>query len=367
MVQIINRPSGLGELGSALGTGLHGLAQHKIDQLLQQKQQSRQSKGLSQLLGIPEHEASFISSLDPKIQQTVISQKLQEPSQQSFARGIEALLGGSEQSQDINSQQVDTNGQPMEGQEAQQRKSVLSQGAKLTEKQASTLGKLALQQQSLERKEELKEQQTLRQESRAYLDELQNKSELAKFSNTRLNKMENLVNKGSLPISAFYKTLKNLEEHVNPAYAAGAGATAGGIVGGPVGAAIGGALGGIISPIATILRSVQRGVTSTDTEEFEKLSADFIKDAKGIFGSRLTDADLRAFLETIPTLSHTDAGKIKIIKNLKAFNEVAEVKYKAAKRIIKENKGIIPPNLKSLVEESTSEDLRKWSEEFSAV
>lgn len=203
-------------------------------------------------------------------------------------------------------------------------------------------------------------------ETKKYFESALDLEKAADFSDIRLNKMENLIKKGGLPISGFYNLFKSLEESVAPAYGAAAGAAAGGIGAGPVGAAIGSAIGGLISPIGTLLRFAQRK-TSPNLEEFEKLSNDFIKDAKSIFGPRITDADLKAFMATIPTLGQTDEGKLAIINNMKMFNKASRVRAEAVKEIIRENGNKRPANLQLMVEERIRPQLDQLSQEFSVV
>ena len=156
---------------------------------------------------------------------------------------------------------------------------------------------------------------------------------------------------------------KKLEEDVSPTASATAGGLLGTYVGGPVGTLVGAGIGGLISPVASLIRSVQK-FTSPNTEEFEKLSNSFITSAKNIFGSRITDNDLKFFMSMVPTLSQTDNGKIAIINNMKSFNKAAQVKYKTMKKIIRDNGGRIPDNLQFLVEEEASPELNKISNEF---
>ncbi len=230
-----------------------------------------------------------------------------------------------------------------------------------------------------QRKQLQKEEAVAQKETQKYYDQVLSVDKAAKESDARLDRMIKLVNEGSLPFSAYYSGLKNLEEHVAPTTAAGAGGAIGTVLGGLAGAgatvgigaapaaviggAIGTAIGGLISPVVGVLRSIQR-LTSPDTEEFEKLSAQFISGAKAIFGSRITDQDLKAFMSQIPTLSNTDAGKKKIIRSMKIANEAEHVRAKAMKEIIKENDGRRPANLPILVEERAQPELDMLAEKF---
>lgn len=218
-----------------------------------------------------------------------------------------------------------------------------------------------------------KERAIADKESGYYFEGLSSGKDAADSADRRLNKMENLIRKGNLPPANFYKVVKNIEDVSIPSYAGVGSAIGGGLGflgGGPIGGAIGGglgaAVGSLIQPMATMVDYAARKAYP-DTEEFEKLSADFIRDAKNVFGNRVTDQDLRAFLSMIPTLSQTDDGKLAIIKNMKIANDISRVKYETAKDLIKSNKGKRPANLQFLVDDITKPDIDRLSAEFVKV
>lgn len=346
MPQVINELPGLGELlGSGLGSGIGGslnqLAQMKLNQLSQ-----RQQAGAYQNLGLPQYLAEALSQISPqerfdifqRLQPEDFSQQVQNPNQ-----GIHALQ------QSMAPQKEEQLMRTADSQKNSPMQNMPSQHVPI-------LARPSASQKADQVKAQRAEQIRIDKETEPYYKEVLAKEESAKNGDIRLNKMEKLIKKGGLPISAIYNVLKNLEE-VPPSHAG----TAGGYLFGPIGAAI----GGLISPIATVLRGIQRR-TSPNTEEFEKLSADFVKEAKAIFGSRITDADLKAFMNTIPNLSQSDEGKLKIIQNVKSFNDAARIKAKALKQIIKENGGKRPANLQILVEERAKPELDKLSQEFVA-
>ena len=340
MAQVINRNPGIGELfgtgfGAGIGGSLNQLAQMKLDQL-----QQRQQAGAYEQLGLPSHLADALSQITPQ-ERFDIFQRLNP---EDFAQQVQQPQQGMGALQ-----------QALAPQQAQQ--NPLMQAAQQVSQEKSSVPLLArpsAAQKAAQIKEQRAEQVRIDKETEPYYKEVLAKEESAKSGDLRLNKMEKLIKKGGLPISSIYNLFKNLEE-VPPAHAG----TAGGYLFGPLGAAI----GGLISPIATLLRGIQRK-TSPNTEEFEKLSADFVKEAKAIFGSRITDADLKAFMNTIPNLSQSDAGKLKIIQNVKSFNDAARIKAKALKQIISENGGKRPANLQILVEERAKPELDKLSQEF---
>ena len=105
---------------------------------------------------------------------------------------------------------------------------------------------------------------------------------------------------------------------------------------------------------------------NADSQEFRKLSKDFLKNAKSIFGSRMTDVDLTNFLQTVPTLSLSNEGKQRVINNMKNLEEGKLIKAKAMQEVIKENGGRRPRNLDMLIDERVAPQLDKLAQGFSA-
>jgi hypothetical protein len=238
-------------------------------------------------------------------------------------------------------------------------------------------------------KEQFDLQKRVDTETKKYYDEVLASGDVAKKADLRLNRMEKLINNGKLPKAGWYNFWNKIED-IGSSGLSTAGGAIGGIVGGlvglpaavpsgglgtipaaiagrAVGATVGGAIGSVagafLKPVASLIKAVQRN-RYPDTEEFEKLSLDFIKDAKSIFGAKITDADLAAFMQTVPTLSQTDQGKLKIINNMRSFNKANEIKAKALKDIIRENKGKRPANIQILVEERAKPELDEIAQEF---
>jgi len=103
---------------------------------------------------------------------------------------------------------------------------------------------------------------------------------------------------------------------------------------------------------------------SKESQELKKLSSDFVKGAKSIFGSRITNADLKVFMNTVPTLTQTKEGRAAVIRNWKMLNEGTFAREKAANDIIEENGGVPPINLKHKVEERIAPELDAISKRF---
>lgn len=104
---------------------------------------------------------------------------------------------------------------------------------------------------------------------------------------------------------------------------------------------------------------------SADSQEFNKLSKDFIKNAKSLFGARITDNELKLFLETIPDLSQSSEGILRIIHNMELANKAKYIKEKAAKAVMKEHGGHRPLDFLTQVAERSDKELDALAKEFS--
>lgn len=193
--------------------------------------------------------------------------------------------------------------------------------------------KLEQRERHFTRKEEAAENREIRRETEPYFKQVNEEAKAAKASDIRLDRMEELVKRGNLPSSRIYNTLQSAADipYVGPLFKA----------------------------VSSLILNPH-----PDFQEFEKLSTDFIKDAKKFFGSRVTENEIIAFLKTVPTLSQTDAGKRRVIENLRSFNDIALVKQKAMHDIIKENGGKRPADIEYLVEERTSSEIDKIANKF---
>lgn len=390
-------------IGNALSTGLQNLVSHKLNAMQEQKQRQSTMQGL-QAIGYNPQQAAQLSNLDPQSLQQVVKQKLAEPGERAYANALGSILG--EQPQNIApiAQQQPKQGPSIsDTQKLQLRKYLASPKAQkaykpedikrlesflerpepvvqpeqalqgkapvlggLNAKQATEIAKIGLQARKEQRVLEHKEKVEAKKETKKYYDQILSEDKAAKEADDRLNKMERLVKKGDLPNSALYNVLKNIEEHVSPAAGAAAGAAIGSIVPGigtAAGIGVGGALGSLVGPVATLARSIHRQF-APDTEEFEKLSNQFISGAKAVFGARITDQDLKAYMSQIPTLSNTDEGKLKIIQDMKIANKAVHLRAKTMKQIIREHGGERPADLPLLVDERIGDQLDELSREF---
>lgn len=348
MAQIVQGTNWAEQLGTGLGSGLQALAQNKINQL-------KQRHGLGAVGYTPE-QADQLSYLDPQILNQIVKQKLQEPTQEGYAQLVQALLGGEQQAplseaenfsmgqrgvspqqqapqmpglanlfpQAFRQPQIQAQEQQkpqvqpatltpnQEAQLLKRQQAGLPIPKRLTEKQANTLLKLGMQQQALSQKQQM----AIDKETKPIYDEITRDAKAARDNDKRLDKIEEIVKRGKLSNPGFTSAVKTLSKGVF----------------------------GFGIDLSHLL--------SADTQELNKITADFIRGAKDIFGGgRLTDADLSAFLQSVPSASMSNEGKLAVMENMRVFNNAAKLKKIAADEIIKTNGGRRPTNLDVLVEE----------------
>jgi len=390
-IQILDELS-LGQtLGSALGSGLGNalqlLAQNKLQEQMQQKQVGQRANALQALRMLNPQQFGQLSNeqlnqfaqLPGQSFDIALKQLLQQPliqaggaPQQQF-EALESIITGRQpaapaqpgmqpqmmaEEEEIVEKPVisapEKREQPEEERAARpvERPKVqkfLAPGAQ-AERELERLEK-RLQDPRLtpEQKMRLRSQIEKRQESfekkqgkidAATKDFVKNTKDLYKASKDgklRLDRMEELINKGDLP-TPFLVSLLDLAKDVIPIPGTG----------------------------KSIGINLKGAVLSDDAQEFDKLSTDFVKDAKKFFGSRLTDTDLKTFLRTVPTLSQSKEGKKRVINNMRKFNKINELKYQALQEILEENRGYTPRNVEDLVEKRIKKDVDKIAKDFKA-
>lgn len=164
-------------------------------------------------------------------------------------------------------------------------------------------------------KEERAEQHRINKEVAPAYKEINNEYKAVITDDRRLNRMEELVNKGDLTRPRWHSLL-NAMDH--------------GIFG-----------------FGVNLHSLE----TADSQEFTKLSNEFLKNAKNIFGARITDNDVKMFMKMVPDLSQSREGKLAIIHNMKLYNEGIRIRKKASDQVVRENGGKLPFDYEARVEE----------------
>ncbi len=376
---ILQDAPGLGEqFGTGLGQGIGGtlqqLANLKLNQFAQRQQAAQTSKAFQQLPGITPEIAQFLGALSPEERryplqnlgalmqlgqmlspQAALHVQPQQPS------GMEALQGLNASHLLSNPNQVNPLIQQALSKVPLQPNQPLAKSQSIGGQNKQQPGNNDAAQLISDIFTSPQEKLTALKETKKYVDTLKDQEKAAKESDLRLNRMVKLIEKGKLPNAGLWSFLTKIEE-AGPLASGAAGALLGHVVPG-IGHVVGGVAGALSSPLAGAAKSIIRS-GSPDVEEFEKLSADFVKNAKQFFGSRITDADLRVFMQTLPTLMQTDAGKKKVIENLKSLNELSEIESKAAREIIRDNGGIPPLDIEQQVKDRISDEVDKVAKRF---
>ncbi len=353
-----NDNSGMyGSLGQLLGIGLGGALGYGINQL--------GGFGNNQInsfksFGFNDEEAQALSKLPPASQAQIIKEKMrqQEGQRQSDLYG-QIVSGNSmpfaSSPMEMSMQQQQSQQQPV-GMQAlnalvhpgqslleeleRRRDAVLrtnfspqikKDAVAALDKQIDTeLKKESIQRKQAleERKFQIAEQRDIDKETKPFFEKITKESREAKKNDMRLNRMEELVRKGNLAGPLLSSVLETASKGI---FGFGVDLT---------------------------------GLINADSQEFNKLSKDFLKGAKEIFGSRITDYDAKAFLATVPSLLQSDEGKMRVINNLRIFNDASAVERQAMEQVITENDGRRPRNIESLVDQRSKEILDNLADQF---
>lgn len=377
-------------LGAGIGAGLNTLAQHKMNQINERHAQGAQEQKINELtknwemLNIAPEKARALANLPLSMQQKAFEELLpafelfqnhkmpkeatnqkaqqqpieQQAQQQQPAQQPAKALQFNQNPIDQLSRQALGPQAPQQAQQMSEPPSPLQEAlaknpqvlpkkvvpqqqlapqeqikpaAPLTAKQRKEKmieKSLTSKQKAEERKEAIKEQHHADKETSKFYKEVLVGGKNADINDRRLDRMSKLVEKGNLTNPVFFSLLNTLEKGI-----AGFGVN---------------------------LHSLE----NADSQEFNKISKEFLKEAKEIFGNRLTNVDIENFLKMIPDLSQSDDGKKRVIANMKAYNEGKKIIKRSMLDIIKENGGKRPFDLESQVDERSQAALDKLAQGF---
>lgn len=375
------------DIGERLGLGLHNLAERKMQQWDTQRQQ-RQTFDSWKKLGVNDDVAHFLSSQPQQVQQEFLKQydlnqfispqqsgqqpnypayqpavpeqamqeqQMMQPQQQeqydpnqvksmlqnlvsgggslrNFAQSpndlqgpqglgaLNQLLGGVPQQQPMMQQPMPQPQQPMMQQQpvAQPQQQPIAPAPKFVKRVSPAEQALDLKKQGLELKKEQMEQQKLdKEQEREAKKFIYNKETINKITDNAksaredikdLNRMEELEKTGKLDTPGYVEFLK--KSHMD--------------------------IPALMNP---------------ESEEFQKLSQSFMRNAKTSFGGRVSNFEVEQFLKTIPTLSLSPEGRKRVISSLKYLKQMDLEYNNAMKDVIKDNKGVPPYTLQSLIDD----------------
>jgi len=347
-----------------IGTSLGELAGAKLAKMVGEKRKEKERSEFKEqwkpYLG--EEKARFLSNLEPEERKHVMSnleslmqlqQIQQQPQQQNILASLQGYQQQPQQQEQYNPQQEvqsalqqyfsnPTLGGGQQGlmsalsgfqqpeQQMQQMPQQQQEQGQLTPERAKLISDLFVSPHERREREklELKKQQIASSEkANAYKEtkverkEILNEAKSAKENLARLDRMAELSRKGKLDSPIYIEFLKKT---------------------------------GLDIP----------ALTSPDSQEFRKLEVDFLRDAKNIFGARVTNYEAAQFLKSIPSLSQSKEGREKVIKNLKIMNEGKLLRADALKDIIKENNGTPPLDLLEQIDDRIAPKIDKLLNDF---
>lgn len=108
-------------------------------------------------------------------------------------------------------------------------------------------------------------------------------------------------------------------------------------------------------------------LNNPDSEEFDKLSKDLLKNIRTYFGARINVVEVENFLKTIPTLMNSEEGRRRIIDNLKLFMKPRQMMYEEYQNLRKDYKQkgkTLPADLQEEILDRLKPQLTELSKTF---
>lgn len=300
-IQTFQEKPTLGERwGTGLGQGLQLLAEQKMGQLKARQQRTRTQQGVELIQsGIPENIPRGISLLPKDLQSEVAKGIRMQGQAQNLQQRLAALSGG---------------GQETPGQEPPQ--DVFTFGsAPISEKGVMEVER-ARQENVKARQEFLKEARKDSKDkwefNKERYDENLKQSKLVKEHAASYKAQRRLAESGKLTNPSMYSFLKKVG----------------------------------LDQFAAFLNPA--------SEAYLKITQDFVKNIKDVFGARITDRQIEEFLKALPTLQNTDEGKTLILDFLMLKGEATSARAQTMRDIIKEYGGTPPYQLGGLMDERST-------------
>lgn len=294
-------------LSSGLGQGLAALAERKLNEITQQKEISEGAK-FWRSLGLDDQTAHAFASTPKEVQKSLLDR-------------LEGASITQHQTGQVPGQQLN----PAEQNQISQYLGSPEQIAQQAAQPMQNENKITLGANPIERRhrETLAQQKELAQHkfSKDLLHEISQKAKVAKEDLRDLDRLEELQNTGKLDTPGYNEFLTRSGLDI-------------------------------------------QALRSPESEEFQKIQANFLKNAKDYFGGRISNYEVESFLKTIPTLSNSNEGRKRVIANLKRIARGAEQYNEALKEVLRENKGVPPFDLEQQIGDKIDKRLDKVSEQF---
>jgi hypothetical protein len=126
--------------------------------------------------------------------------------------------------------------------------------------------------------------------------------------------------------------------------------------------------GDVINPIFSALLDRfgldLAALKGSNAAEIKAIGVGFLSNLKSIFGTNVSDREVKIFVDTLPTLSQTKDGRERIARNLQVINQASQLRYAKMKEIVREHDGVPPKDLEELVEEGTESEMNGLARVF---
>lgn len=291
-------------MNTGIAEAIDMLTSHKMDQIRSRNQQAQTQQGLQGLEGITPEMARSLSMLNPDLLGKVLPGIQQQQREIGFAN---AFQQDGQQGQVIGQQDQ---GNMLDGFPPPRNSREALELAKIARKEKIEKEKMAAEEKKLAFKETKEDRKKIIENYKVAKDDMRD-----------LLRLEDLEAEGKLDTPGYIEGLKRA---------------------------------GLDIP----------SLTSEGSEEFQKITQNFIRNAKQYYGARISNLEMEQFLKTIPSLSQSPEGRKRVIANLKNIARGKKEYYNAYKEIIKENKGVPPLDLLEQVEERVEDKLDKLASLF---
>lgn len=103
------------------------------------------------------------------------------------------------------------------------------------------------------------------------------------------------------------------------------------------------------------------------TEQFQSLEKEYLKDLKSIFGGKISNDEMKAFLKGIPKATNSPEARNAMLERWKSYYEAKGLKAKLIREITKANHGVPPYNLRDQVAERLNAEQEKLANKFLGI
>jgi len=91
---------------------------------------------------------------------------------------------------------------------------------------------------------------------------------------------------------------------------------------------------------------------SDESQEFQKLTNQFLTNIRPLFGSQVSNQEVQTYLKGVPQLINTAGGRKKIYEDLEQMNSLRKLQFDLQQSIIQQNGGRRPADLEQRVRSS---------------